>query len=100
MEDEQVIPAMWTVSPLLRSLCLSAVRLLVVSGLLWLPASAPATSSIGLTPDGTTLFVVNPDSGSVSALDTASETKLAEIIVGRDPRILAVGPGRPAAVRH
>ncbi len=68
------------------------LRPLVISGLLWLPASTLATSSIGLTPDGATLFVVNPDSGSVSAIDTASETILAELIVGRDPRILALSP--------
>lgn len=80
------------VSPLLRSLSLSAVRLLFLCGLLWLPASTLATSSIGLTPDGTTLFVVNPDSGSVSAIDSASETTLDELIVGRDPRILALSP--------
>ena len=68
----------------------SVRRMLLLSGLLWLPTSAHTASSIGLTPDGTTLFVVNPDSGSVSAIDTASETKLAEIVVGRDPRILAL----------
>ena len=92
MEDQQASPAMWIISPLLRRLSLSAVRLLLLCGLLWLPASTLATSSIGLTPDGTTVFVVNPDSGSVSAIDTASETKLDEIIVGRDPRILALSP--------
>ena len=94
------------VSPLFRRLCLSALRLapgswltpgcvgpvLVVCGVLWLPALTHATSSIGITPDGTTVFVVNPDSGSVSAIATASETKLAELRIGRDPRILAVGP--------
>ena len=77
------------VSPLFRSLSLSALRLLMVCGVLWLPAFTPATSSIGITPDGTTVFVVNPDSGSVSAIDTASETTLDELYVGRDPRILA-----------
>ena len=89
MEDQQASPAMWIISPLLRRLSLSA---LLVSGLLWLPISAHTASSIGLTPDGTTLFVVNPDSGSVSAIDTASATKQDELIVGRDPRILALSP--------
>ena len=92
MEDEQAHHAMRIVFPLLRRLSLSALRLLLVYGLLWLPTSAIATSSIGLTPDGTTLFVVNPDSGSVSAIDTASETKLAELIVGKDPRMLTFSP--------
>ena len=45
-----------------------------------------------MTPDGTTVFVVNPDSGSVSAIDTASATTRDEIVIGRDPRILALGP--------
>ena len=92
MEASQANHAMRIVSSLFRSLSLSVGRMLVVYGVLWLPTSAPATSSIGITPDGTTIFVVNPDSGSVSAIDTASETKLDELVVGRDPRILAVGP--------
>ena len=51
-----------------------------------------ASGSIVITPDGTTVFVVNPDSGSVAAIDTASATTLDEIMVGRDPRSLASGP--------
>ena len=92
--------------PCFSHLCLSALRLapgpwltpgcvgrlLIVCGILWLPVSTHATSSIGITPDGTTVFVVNPDSGSVTAIDTASETKRDELRIGRDPRILAVGP--------
>ena len=53
---------------------------------------AHASVSIAITPAGTTVFVVNTDSGSVSALDTASATTLDEILVGRDPRVLALGP--------
>ena len=51
---------------------------------------AHASGSIAITPDGATVFVVNPDSGSVSALDTVSATTLDEILVGRDPRSLAL----------
>ena len=83
---------MCIVSSLFRSLSLWVGRVLIVSGVLWLSSSTHATSSIGITPDGTTVFVVNPDSGSVSAIDTASETKLDELVVGRDPRILTIGP--------
>ena len=83
---------MRAVSLLFRHLSLLTLRVLLICGVLWLPASTPATSSIGITPDGTTVFVVNPDSGSVSAIDTASETTRAEIIIGRDPRILALSP--------
>ena len=54
--------------------------------------TAHASRSIAITPDGTTVFVVNPDSGSVSAIDTASATTRDEIVIGRDPRILALGP--------
>ena len=82
---------MCIVSSLFRRLFLGG-RVLIVCGVLWLPTSTHATSSIGITPDGTTVFVVNPDSGSVSAIDTASETKLDELVVGRDPRILTIGP--------
>ena len=75
--------------PYCGSLYLLALLIFVI---LWLPTSTRATSSIGITPDGTTVFVVNPDSGSVSAIDTVAATKLDELIVGRDPRMLTVGP--------
>jgi YVTN family beta-propeller protein len=38
----------------------------------------------------TVLFVVNPDSGSLSAIDTRSEQKMGEVAVGEDPRVLAL----------
>ena len=53
---------------------------------------AHASGSIVITPDGTTVVVVNPDSGSVSSIDTASATKRDELRVGRAPRSLALGP--------
>ena len=53
---------------------------------------AHASGSIVIAPDGATVLVVNPDSGSVSALDTASATTRDEIIVGRNPRSLALSP--------
>ena len=55
------------------------------------PAST-AAGSIVITPDGATVVVVHPEAGSVAAIDTASATKLDEIIVGRDPRSLTLGP--------
>ena len=51
---------------------------------------AHASGSIAITPDGTTVYVVNPDADSVAAIDTASATILDEITVGRDPRSLAL----------
>jgi len=92
MEAERGSSAMWIISPLFHHLSLSALRLLLICGVLGLLTATPATSSIVITPDGTTLFVVNPDSGSVSAIDTASETTLAELVIGRDPRMLTIGP--------
>ena len=53
---------------------------------------AHAAGSIAITPDGTTVLVVNPEAGSVAAIDTASATTLDEIIVGRDPRSLTLAP--------
>ena len=58
----------------------------------FLPWTANASSSIGMTPDGTTVFVVNPDSGSISAVETQADTKIGEIYIGEDPRILALSP--------
>ena len=53
---------------------------------------ASASGAIAMTPDGATIFVVNSDSGSVSALDTHSEQKIGELLVGVSPRSLAVSP--------
>ena len=56
---------------------------------------APArqsSSSIAITPDGTTLVVANPDSNSISLVDTLSKTLIQEIGVGVDPRGVAIAP--------
>ena len=45
-----------------------------------------------LTPDGSTLFVVNADSGSVSAINTLTDEKSAEVYVGKDPHNLVLSP--------
>ncbi|MEE8160520.1 MAG: beta-propeller fold lactonase family protein [Acidobacteriota bacterium] len=56
-------------------------------------SSAGNTSGASaITTDGSTVFVVNPDSGSVSAVDTRSDEKVGEVFVGDDPRALALGP--------
>ena len=44
------------------------------------------------TPGGDRLWVVNQDNDSVSAFDTATNTRLAEIPVGSAPRAVAVAP--------
>ena len=54
--------------------------------------TAHAAGSIAITSDGATVVVVNPEAGSVAAIDTASATTLDEISVGRDPRSLTLGP--------
>lgn len=54
-------------------------------------AAETSSGSIVLSPAGT-LFVVNPDSGSVSAVDTVTRSRIAEIPVGDDPRMLALTP--------
>jgi YVTN family beta-propeller protein len=51
-----------------------------------------SSSSIAITTDGTTLLAVNPDSNSVSLIDTASQMAIAEIAVGIDPSSVAVAP--------
>jgi YVTN family beta-propeller protein len=55
-------------------------------------SSAAFGSGIALTPDGATLLVANPDSGSVSAVDTRTLEKIAETHVGGDPRGLSLSP--------
>ncbi len=49
-----------------------------------------SSSAIAITPDGATLLVVNPDSNSISLVDTASRATVAEIPVGIDPRTVTV----------
>ncbi len=50
------------------------------------------SSAIAVTPDGARVWVVNRDSNSVSVLDTLTNSVLAEIPVGREPRTLAITP--------
>lgn len=52
---------------------------------------APSSSSaLAFSADGNLLLAVNPDSNSVSVIDPAAQTLLAEILVGVDPRTVAV----------
>lgn len=51
-----------------------------------------ASSAIAMTADGGTLITVNPDSNSVTLVDTASRSVVAELSVGVDPRSVAVSP--------
>jgi len=48
------------------------------------------TSAISVTPDGQTVWVVNPDSGSVSKVGANSLSRLGEFAVGRNPRTVAL----------
>jgi YVTN family beta-propeller protein len=59
------------------------------------PASQAArhSSAIALTAGGDTLLVVNPDSNSLTLVDTATRSPLAELPVGADPRTVAVDEG-------
>ncbi len=49
-----------------------------------------SSSAIAITPDGATLVVANPDSDSVTLVDTGSRKVVAELAVGVDPRTVAV----------
>ena len=60
-----------------------------------------SASALALTPDGGTLLAVNPDSHTVTLVDTASQAVLAELAVGRRPRTVAVdAAGRLAVVAN
>jgi YVTN family beta-propeller protein len=57
------------------------------------PDGDPSWSApIAISPIDATLWVVNPDAGSVTALDTRQLTKIAEILVGGEPWCLAIAP--------
>jgi YVTN family beta-propeller protein len=51
-----------------------------------------SSGALALTSDGDLLLAVNPDSNSVTVLDTNSQEVVAEIPVGIDPRSVALSP--------
>ena len=55
-------------------------------------ARSTRSSALALSDDGSELWVVNPDHGSVSVLSTATNTRLDEIPVAADPWSVAVHP--------
>ncbi len=55
-------------------------------------AGPVASGSVTITSAGSTVFVVNPDSGSVSAADTRTDEKIGEVFVGDEPRSLSLSP--------
>ena len=60
-----------------------------------------ASSAIAVTSDGAFCLAVNPDSNSLSIVDTSAQEKIAEIPVGLDPRTVAVDDmGRRAYVAN
>jgi YVTN family beta-propeller protein len=48
------------------------------------------SSAMAITADGATLLVVNPDSNSLTLVDAASRSVIAELSVGIDPRTVTV----------
>lgn len=49
-----------------------------------------SSSAIAVTSDGAFCLVVNPDSNSLSLIDTSAQERIAEIPVGLDPRTVTV----------
>ena len=65
----------------------------------WVPQPFPAvaspkysSSAIAITSDGNILLSVNPDSNSLTFVDTASQAVIMELQVGVDPRSVAISP--------
>ena len=54
------------------------------------PHPKRSSSAIAVTVDGATLLAVNPDSNSLTLIETASHSVLLELPVGADPRTVAV----------
>jgi mono/diheme cytochrome c family protein len=54
-------------------------------------ATAP-THTTNIAGDANTVYSLNPDSGTVAAVDAQTLAKRWEVRVGREPRTLAVGP--------
>src|SRR5436190_1403867 len=74
-------------------------RFLRASILMFLAASAFAaptvrrSSTIAITSDGRLIVTANPDSRSVSVIDAASRTVVAEVNVNGTPQTVAIAPG-------
>jgi YVTN family beta-propeller protein len=65
------------------------------------PDGLPSVSSpLALTPDGRTLWVVNPDAHTVTALDTRTLVASAPVPVGREPWAVAVTPSGVVVVMN
>lgn len=63
----------------------------------WNTGLPTSSSPIAVSDDGSTVWVVNPDSDTVAKIDSASATLVDEITVGDNPRTLALmhHPGLP-----
>jgi len=57
-----------------------------------------ASSAIAITSDGKTVLAVNPDTNSLTFVDTAFQKVVMELPVGIDPRSVAVSPDNFMAV--
>src|SRR2546428_14030750 len=83
---------------------LSGVIVAALVGTLWVETPSgdaphkdrfPTSSSpIAITHDDRFVWVVNPDNNSVSVLEVGGDlnTKMAEILVGEEPRCVAITP--------
>src|SRR5215475_9883491 len=59
-------------------------------------AVATASSTVALTSDDRALFVANPDADSVTVIDPATRSVLAEIALGATPTVDGSGRYEPA----
>src|SRR5579864_8507955 len=50
------------------------------------------SQALALSADGSLLAVANPDNNSVTVFDTTHNSKLAEILVGKEPNGVALSP--------
>jgi len=62
-----------------------------------LDKSPTRSTAISVTSDGSEVWVVNPDHGTVSVIDAGTNTLAAEIPVGAEPWCVALHPFRPEA---
>jgi len=84
----------------LRSLLATALLVTILRGWAWCDAHPlPRNNSlIAVTADGKRLLCANPDSGSVTVVDTGARQALFELPVGRNPQGVAVVPNSRFAV--
>jgi YVTN family beta-propeller protein len=83
---------------MLASVVVATPKLIIGSTIASLTDNSVSASAVAVSPDGKLVASVNPDSDSITLVDTITLRVLAEIPVGGDPRTLSITPNSQIAI--